>query len=102
MAGMATGGGTAFVLVRHPGVTRQEVAAILRRRWSATVVGEVGAAEPSWSMPVEDAAELARARRGVEPLRVVVLAQRAANTSEFRRAAAHEVTEPFAPMPVAF
>ena len=102
MAGMAAGGDTAFVLVRHPGVTRQEVATVLRRRWSAAVVGAVGAAEPSWSMPVEDAAELARTRRGVEPLRILVLAQRAADAGRPGRANAHDAAEPFAPMPIAF
>jgi hypothetical protein len=102
MAGMATGDSTVFVLVRHPGLTRQEVAAVLRRHWPAAVVGEVGAAEPSWSMPVEDAAELARARRGVEPLRIVVMAQRGADTCGLGRADACDVAEPFAPMPIAF
>ncbi len=102
MAGMATGDDTAFVLVRHPGVTRHEVAAVLRRRWSAAVVGEVGAVEPSWSMSAEDAADLARARRGVEPLRIVVLPQRAANTGERRRANEHDLAEAYAPMPIAF
>ncbi len=102
MAGMAMGDGTAFVLVRHPGLVRQEVAAVLRRRWSAAVVGEVGAAEPSWSMSAEDAAELARARRGVEPLRIVVMAQRAADACGRGRADAHGAAEPVAPMPIAF
>ncbi len=102
MAGMATDGDTAFLLVRHPGVTRHEVAAVLRRRWPAAVVREVGTAEPSWSMSVEDAVELARARRGVEPLRIVVLAQRGAGTSTGQRATAHDVAEPVAPMPIAF
>jgi hypothetical protein len=102
MAGMAAGGDTAFVLVRHPGVTRQEVATVLRRRWSAAVVGAVGAAEPSWLMPVEDAAELARTRRGVEPLRILVMAQRVANTGERRCANEHDLAEAYAPMPIAF
>ena len=102
IAGMATGDGTAFVLVRHPGITRHEVAAVLGRRWPAAVVREIGAAEPSWSMSVEDAAELARARRGVEPLRIVVLPQRAANTGERRRANEHDLAEAYSPMPIAF
>ncbi len=102
VAEMATGDGTAFVLVRHPGVARQEVAALLRRRWPAAVVREVGTEEPSWSMSVEDAAELARTRRGVEPLRIVILPQRAANTGERHSNTAHETAEPFAPMPIAF
>ena len=102
MAGMATGDDTAFLLMRHPGVTRHEVAAVLRKRWPAAVVGEVGAVEPSWSMSVQDAAELARARRGVEPMRIVVLAQRGANTDERRCASEHDLAEAYAPMPVAF
>ncbi len=101
-AGMATGDGVAFVLVRHPGVERPEVAAVLRKRWPAAVITVVGASEPSWAMSMEDAAELARARRGLEPLRIVVLAQRAAGTSADQRAAVHELAAPFAPMPIAF
>lgn len=49
---------------------------MLRRRWPEVAVAEVGALEPSWSMSVEDTTELARVRRGVEPLRIVVLPQR--------------------------
>ncbi len=102
MAGMATGDGTALLLIRHKGVTRQEVAATLWRRWSTAVVRDVGAVGPSWPMPVEDAAELARTRRGVEPLRILVLAQRAADAGRPGRANAHDAAEPFAPMPIAF
>jgi hypothetical protein len=101
-AGMATGDAAALLLIRHAGVERAEVAAVLRRRWSAAAIGEVGAAEPSWSLSTADAAELARARRGVEPLRIVILAQRAADTSAGQRAAVRESAEPFAPMPIAF
>ena len=99
---MATGDGAALLLIWHAGVERAEVAAILRRRWSAAVIGEVVAAEPSWSLFTADAAELARARRGVEPLRIVILAQRAADTSAGQRATVRESAEPFAPMPTAF
>ena len=102
MAGMATGDDTVFLLVRHPGVTRCEVAAVLRKRWPAAVVREVGAAEPSWSMPVEDAAELARTRRGVEPLRILVMAQRVVDACGPGGTDAHDAAEPFAPMPIAF
>ncbi|MBD0272922.1 MAG: hypothetical protein ICV73_13465 [Acetobacteraceae bacterium] len=102
VAGMATGDDTAFLLVRHHGVSRHEIAAVLRRRWPAAVVGEVGAAEPSWPMSAEGAVELARARRGVEPLRIVVMAQRGVDTFGRGRAAAHDTAEPVAPMPIAF
>ncbi len=101
VAGMVTGNGTAFVLVSHPGAARQEVAAVLRRRWPAAVVGAVGAAEPSWSMPVEDAAELARTRRGVEPLRIIVLEQRAAKIGARNRTAKHGPPVRLEPVPVA-
>jgi len=53
-------------------------------------------------MSVEDATELARARRGVEPLRIVVLAQRTMDTGERHCAAAQDAAETSAPMPIAF
>lgn len=102
IGGMATGDGTAFVHVRHTGLARSEVAAVLRTRWPAAVITEVGASEPSWAMSVEDATELARARRGVEPLRIVVLAQRAADRSLRDGAVTRGTPTPFEPMPIAF
>jgi hypothetical protein len=99
IAGMATGDGTAHVFVRHPGVAREEVAAVLHKRWPAALVGVVGASEPSWALSVKDAAGLARARRGVEPLRIVVLARRVADTAG---AAARDSAPPPEPMPIAF
>ncbi len=51
---------------------------------------------------MEEAVELARARRGVEPLRIVVLAQRGTTTVERRRADAHGLADAYAPMPIAF
>lgn len=102
VAGMATGDGTALLFFRHTGVDRAAIAQVLGKRWPSSVVGDVGAKPPSWTFAAEDAAELARARRGVEPLRVVVLAQRAANTDERRRGSEHDSVEAHAPMPVAF
>lgn len=78
MAGLATGGGTALVLVGHAGVERDEVGRVLCRRWPGAAVGDAATTLPSWNMSGEDAAELARARRGAEPLRVVVAAQHVA------------------------
>jgi hypothetical protein len=93
---MATGD-VALLLVRHPGIGRSEVADVLEARWPDAFVGDVGAAEPSWTMTTEDAAELARVRRGVEPLRIVVPPQRAAAV-EFshgtRTPAAQKTLEP--------
>jgi hypothetical protein len=78
MAGLVTGGGVALVLVGHAGFGRAEVGDMLRKRWPEVAVGDPAAALPSWIMSADDAAELARARRGAEPLRVVVAAQRGA------------------------
>ena len=100
LAGMATGDGEVFMLVRHPGLARSEVAAVLRKRWPAAVLQDVGAAEPRWSMSTEDAAELARFRRGVEPLRVVVLPQRHDDPLLVGRTAVVEPPVWLEPMPV--
>lgn len=106
-AGMATGT-DAFVLVSHPDLARSEVARVLRKRWPTAVLQDVGAAEPSWSMSVEDAAELARVRRGVEPLRTVVLPQRAAAAAAAdaegvgHSASAGSAAAWLEPMPIAF
>jgi hypothetical protein len=76
MGGMATGRGAALVFVRHAEIDRVEVADVLRRRWPDVTVGDIGSASPCWSFEVEDAVDLARARRGVEPLRAIILPQR--------------------------
>jgi hypothetical protein len=73
---MATGDGTALVLIRHAGIDRAKVADVLHRRWPDAIVGNVRSLSPSWEFAIEDAVELACARRGVEPLRIVVLPQR--------------------------
>ena len=66
-------GDEAMVLVQHPGLRRAHVGAALGRRWPGMVVGEVGEVVPGWKMPVEDVVRLAQARRGVEPIRVMVM-----------------------------
>jgi hypothetical protein len=75
MAGMALGG-TALILIRHPGTTRREITSVLCRKWADAIVRDVGSMAPFWRMPVPDAVEIAHARRGVEPLRMVVLPQK--------------------------
>lgn len=103
VAGMATGDGAAFVLVSHPGLVRSEVVGILLKRWpTAVVVGEVDAVEPSWSMSTEDAAALARLRRGVEPLRIVVLPQSAAEATALDLSGVNRLPVAVEPMPIAF
>jgi hypothetical protein len=102
LAGMGTGGASAFVLIRHDGVARPELAAVLGKRWPESIVVPVGAAEPSWTMATGDAAELARARRGVESLRILVRPARSADARARRRTAAPRAQVPIDPMPIAF
>jgi hypothetical protein len=77
LAGMVAASGEAFVLVRHPGIDRTEVARVLRSRWPGAIIADVGSLSLSWEFSIEHAVGLARASRGVEPLRIVVLARRA-------------------------
>ena len=72
---MAGGDGTALLLVSHDGVDRHEVETVLRRRWPEVVVKSLELEEPDVAMSPGDAADLGRCRRGVEPLRIVVMPQ---------------------------
>jgi hypothetical protein len=74
-AGMIGGDGTALVMITHDGVDRREVEAVLRRRWPDLVVKELEQEEPAVAMLAGDAADLGRCRRGVEPLRIVIMPQ---------------------------
>jgi hypothetical protein len=73
---MVGGDGSAFILVEHEGGDRREVLMVLRRRWPELVLKNLDNEVPTATMLVDDAADLARFRRGVEPLRIVVLPQR--------------------------
>jgi hypothetical protein len=97
MAGMALGEGAAWLLIRHPGITRHAVTDLLCRRWPNAAIRDASTVSPPWRMSVEVAIELARIRRGVEPLRVVVLPQRVCE----REGSTHKY--PCAePMPIVF
>jgi hypothetical protein len=76
VAGMMGGDGIVMALVRHPETTHAEIAEVFSRRWPEMTVGDVEVASPNWEIAVEDAVELARIRRGVEPLRILVLPRR--------------------------
>ena len=66
----------ALIMVAHQGVDRREVLEVLGRRWPDVVVKGLEQEEPAWTMSVHDAAGLGSRRRGVEPLRIVVLSQK--------------------------
>jgi hypothetical protein len=80
-AGIIGGDRRAMLMVSHERVDRCEVRDVMRRRWPSVLINEPGREEPVWEMSPENAAELGRCRRGVEPLRVVVMPQRQAITS---------------------
>jgi hypothetical protein len=73
---MAAGDGSALVLIRHSGIGRKEITDTLRRRWPDLWAGSHGMDEPPWKMPITQVVSLTLARRGIEPLRIVVLPQR--------------------------
>jgi hypothetical protein len=66
----------AMVMISHQGIARREVLDVLCRRWPDVVVKELEHEEPTWTMTAGDAADLGSRRRGVEPLRIVVMPQR--------------------------
>jgi hypothetical protein len=74
-AGMIGGDRRAMVVVSHEGINRSEVQDVLRRRWPDVLIKKRGQEEPTWEMLPDDAAQLGRCRRGVEPLRVVIMPQ---------------------------
>jgi hypothetical protein len=75
-AGLMGGDHKALVLISHQGVDRREVQDVLCGRWPDAVVKDLAQEEPAWVMTAYDAADLGSRRRGVEPLRVLVMPQK--------------------------
>lgn len=83
MAGLLDGhGGRALVLVRHIGISRVELWSCLERRWPTMAVTDPGDLQPSSAMTMQGAAMLAQRRRGIEPMRIIVLPQIAADAAQ--------------------
>lgn len=74
-AGMPGGDHRAMVLISHEDIERCEVLDILRQRWPDFVLKDLAQEEPMVAMTADDAADLGRCRRGVEPLRIVIMPQ---------------------------
>jgi hypothetical protein len=74
-AGLIGGDYTALVLVTHEGIDRRDVEDGLRCRWPDMLVKNLEHEEPAVAMSPADAADLGRCRRGIEPLRIVVMPQ---------------------------
>ena len=78
MAGLLSGeedGYRVMILIQHKGLSRDDVWTVLEQRLPKITVCDPNGYEPSAIMTVEDAASLARNRRGLEPLRIVVTEQ---------------------------
>jgi hypothetical protein len=65
----------AIVMIKHPGIDRADVWWTMSARWPQIVLVEIDDAQPSSVMLVEDAVTVAVCRRGIQPLRIVVLEQ---------------------------
>jgi hypothetical protein len=71
-----------LVLVQHASIDREDVLDILARRWPRIVLTNAGHAQPSSQLTVGQAAALARRRRGIEGIRIVVPGQMCVMTGE--------------------
>jgi hypothetical protein len=74
-AGMAGGDGRVLAMITHEGIDRREVQDALHRRWPDLVMKCLEQEAPTVAMTAEDAANLGQCRRGVEPMRVVIMPQ---------------------------
>lgn len=81
MAGLADGN-RGLILAQHPGIDRASFWVMLERRWPNVVLADLGSVEPASALAARDAAALARCRRGIEPVRVIVLPQVLASATE--------------------
>jgi hypothetical protein len=75
-AGMIGGDHRALVLITHQGVDRRELQDVLGRRWPSVMLMDLAQEEPAWEMTADDAADLGTRRRGIEPLRILVMPQK--------------------------
>lgn len=66
---------TAIVFAAHPGIPQETVITVLRPRWPTITIVLPAAGEPSWLMTVETAVRLSVRRRGIEPLRAIIMPQ---------------------------
>jgi hypothetical protein len=55
---------------------RHELRDVLCRRWDDMALKTLEHEEPMWEMTAHDAADLGSRRRGVEPLRILIMPQR--------------------------
>jgi hypothetical protein len=76
LAGLIGGDHRALMLISHEGIGRRELQDVLWRRWPDVALKDLAQEEPMWEMTAQDAADLGSRRRGVEPLRLLVMPQK--------------------------
>jgi hypothetical protein len=62
----------AMILIQHEMISHHNVWSALARRWPDVALIDPARFTPTARMTVADAADLARRRRGVEPIRIVI------------------------------
>ena len=75
IAGMIGGDRTALLFVTHEGIDRGEIQRVLHHRWPEVAVKNLEHEAPAFTMSAVDAATLGRHRRGIEPMRLVIMPQ---------------------------
>lgn len=65
------GGDHMLMLIQHSGISREDVWSMLERRWSDVMITDPDGTVP-FSMDENLAEHLARCRRGIEPIRIVI------------------------------
>ena len=68
-------GATVLVRVHHPGIHSVRLWPTLKTRWPEIVVRDVSAVCLDPNVSIDVAADLARRRRGIEPIRIIVPSQ---------------------------
>lgn len=81
MAGLVDGD-RMLVLIKHNGIVRADVWSVLERRWPDVLVTDPVTIEPSSHINIEDATDLARHRRGIQPIRFIIQQQMAASDDQ--------------------
>lgn len=82
LAGLVEGD-QALILIQHPAINRVELWATLERRWPQAMLGDPAGIAPSSTMTVANAAALARRRRGIAPIRIIIASQQAASIDPY-------------------
>lgn len=80
-AGMVCGDASALVLAQHPSIAQRRIVEMVCGGGQGSMVGTADLLSPTWAMSPEHVVQLAMARRGIEPLRVVVMPQRTTQTA---------------------